>query len=204
MAPARAPPSCALLSAYVHDQVVWLRNHPSVLVWVLGSDKLPWPDVEKRYKRSAGRDRSQRARCWRRRRAGTSKVSGPDGREDVGAVQLRDAQLLVRGQPARRRLRLQHRDRPRAAGAAARQLEEDDPGRQAVADQRRLELPLRRARIQRPVAVPERLRHPLRRRQDASRNSRSRPRLRTTRRCARCSRRSAPTSRRPPAWCSGC
>ncbi len=29
------------------DQVKWLRNHPSVLVWVFGSDKLPLPELER-------------------------------------------------------------------------------------------------------------------------------------------------------------
>lgn len=28
------------------DQVVWLRNHPSIFVWVYGSDKLPLPELE--------------------------------------------------------------------------------------------------------------------------------------------------------------
>ncbi len=30
------------------DQVTWLRNHPSIFVWVYGSDKLPSPEFEKR------------------------------------------------------------------------------------------------------------------------------------------------------------
>lgn len=33
--------------AYI-DQVKWLRNHPSIFVWVLGSDKLPSPELEKK------------------------------------------------------------------------------------------------------------------------------------------------------------
>ncbi len=37
------------VTGYLRDQVRWLRNHPSLLVWVVGSDKLPWPEVEKRY-----------------------------------------------------------------------------------------------------------------------------------------------------------
>jgi exo-1,4-beta-D-glucosaminidase len=32
-------------TAYI-DQVKWLRNHPSVFLWVLGSDKLPNPELE--------------------------------------------------------------------------------------------------------------------------------------------------------------
>ncbi|MBN9349103.1 MAG: hypothetical protein J0H55_00320 [Chitinophagaceae bacterium] len=31
------------------DQVKWLRNHPSIFVWLYGSDKWPRPDLEKRY-----------------------------------------------------------------------------------------------------------------------------------------------------------
>lgn len=31
--------------AYI-DQVKWLRNHPSIFVWVLGSDKYPSPELE--------------------------------------------------------------------------------------------------------------------------------------------------------------
>lgn len=34
----------------LHDQVVWLRNHPSVFVWVLASDRLPRPELEKKYR----------------------------------------------------------------------------------------------------------------------------------------------------------
>jgi len=30
-------------------QVLWLRNHPSILVWAEASDMLPHPDLEKRY-----------------------------------------------------------------------------------------------------------------------------------------------------------
>ncbi len=30
------------------DQVVWLRNHPSILVWIFGSDKLPSPELEEK------------------------------------------------------------------------------------------------------------------------------------------------------------
>ncbi|HEV2694430.1 MAG TPA: glycoside hydrolase family 2 TIM barrel-domain containing protein, partial [Verrucomicrobiae bacterium] len=38
-----------LATNYLHDQVFWLRNHPSIYVWVLGSDMLPHPELEKRY-----------------------------------------------------------------------------------------------------------------------------------------------------------
>lgn len=31
------------------DQIHWLRNHPSIFVWFLGSDKLPKPELEIKY-----------------------------------------------------------------------------------------------------------------------------------------------------------
>ncbi|PSL45459.1 exo-1,4-beta-D-glucosaminidase [Chitinophaga niastensis] len=31
------------------DQIIWLRNHPSVFIWVYGSDKLPRPALEQQY-----------------------------------------------------------------------------------------------------------------------------------------------------------
>ncbi len=34
---------------YLKSQVMWLRNHPSIFVWLLGSDKLPRPELERRY-----------------------------------------------------------------------------------------------------------------------------------------------------------
>lgn len=39
----------AMLSAMWKDQLLWLRNHPSIYVWMFGSDKLPHPDLEKKY-----------------------------------------------------------------------------------------------------------------------------------------------------------
>ncbi len=38
-----------LATNYLRDQVFWLRNHPAIFVWVLGSDLLPNPELEKRY-----------------------------------------------------------------------------------------------------------------------------------------------------------
>jgi len=31
------------------DQVLWLRNHPSIFVWLVGSDKCPKPELELKY-----------------------------------------------------------------------------------------------------------------------------------------------------------
>jgi len=38
-----------LIAASWFDQMMWLRNHPSIYVWMLGSDKLPAPDLERKY-----------------------------------------------------------------------------------------------------------------------------------------------------------
>jgi len=32
-----------------HDQVLWLRNHPSIFVWAVASDKVPAPELERSY-----------------------------------------------------------------------------------------------------------------------------------------------------------
>jgi exo-1,4-beta-D-glucosaminidase len=33
----------------LHDQVIWLRNHPSIFLWLYGSDKWPRPELETNY-----------------------------------------------------------------------------------------------------------------------------------------------------------
>jgi exo-1,4-beta-D-glucosaminidase len=38
-----------LITDYLKDQIIWLRNHPSVFVWAVGSDKIPYPELEKKY-----------------------------------------------------------------------------------------------------------------------------------------------------------
>ncbi len=38
-----------LLAHSWYDQMMWLRNHPSIYVWMTGSDKMPAPDLEKKY-----------------------------------------------------------------------------------------------------------------------------------------------------------
>jgi exo-1,4-beta-D-glucosaminidase len=44
-----SPSDIALMSDAWHDQIVWLRNHPAIFVWLAGSDKIPSPAAEKRY-----------------------------------------------------------------------------------------------------------------------------------------------------------
>ena len=43
------PEDIQLLADSWKDQMLWLRNHPSIYIWMLGSDKLPHPDLERKY-----------------------------------------------------------------------------------------------------------------------------------------------------------
>ncbi len=64
-----------LVAASLRDQVVRLRNHPSVVVWNLGSDMLPKPELERRYRTLLDQvdpTRPPLASCARRK----SEVSG--------------------------------------------------------------------------------------------------------------------------------
>lgn len=44
-----SPANIELVDRYFRDQVVRLRNHPSVIAWMVGSDRIPCPELEKRY-----------------------------------------------------------------------------------------------------------------------------------------------------------
>jgi len=45
----KTPEDMKLVNHYLEDQVLWLRHHPSIFVWVMGSDMLPRPALEKMY-----------------------------------------------------------------------------------------------------------------------------------------------------------
>ncbi len=80
------PADVDLVCAYLRDHVRWLRHHPSLLVWVLGSDKLPWPEVERRYRADLqvlDPHRPVLATC----KGLTSEVSGPSGVKMAGPYQ---------------------------------------------------------------------------------------------------------------------
>ena len=67
-----------LATNYLNDQVLWLRNHPSILMWVVGSDLLPRPELEKRYDSLLAQidpTRPVLKSCC----GHTSEVSGPSG-----------------------------------------------------------------------------------------------------------------------------
>ncbi len=61
-----------------HDQIVWLRNHPSIFLWLYGSDKWPRPELEQKYldvlsKVDNTRPYAQSAKEW------TSEITGKTG-----------------------------------------------------------------------------------------------------------------------------
>lgn len=45
----RSPEDMKLASESFRDQILWLRNHPSIFVWLYGSDLHPRPELEKMY-----------------------------------------------------------------------------------------------------------------------------------------------------------
>ena len=81
-----SPAEMELVSRSLRDQVAWLRNHPSVLAWVLASDMLPRPELERRYEEALAEvdpTRPALATCA----AATSEVSGPSGVKMNGPYQ---------------------------------------------------------------------------------------------------------------------
>jgi len=43
------PEEIELIAQSWEDQILWLRNHPSIFVWNVGSDMIPHPELEKKY-----------------------------------------------------------------------------------------------------------------------------------------------------------
>lgn len=41
----------ALVAQSFEDQVMWLRHHPSIIAWFVGSDRIPKPELEQSYRR---------------------------------------------------------------------------------------------------------------------------------------------------------
>ncbi|MGB2865624.1 MAG: sugar-binding domain-containing protein, partial [Sedimentisphaerales bacterium] len=44
-----SPEDIELIAQSWQDQVLWLRNHPSIYVWAVASDKVPKPELARRY-----------------------------------------------------------------------------------------------------------------------------------------------------------
>jgi exo-1,4-beta-D-glucosaminidase len=73
-----SPEEIALVTRSLADQVRWLRNHPSVVVWMLASDKLPRAALEQSYRDELAKTDDTRpalTACA----VGVSEISGPTG-----------------------------------------------------------------------------------------------------------------------------
>jgi len=72
------PDQMDIAAKSLHDQVVWLRNHPSIFLWLYGSDKWPRPELEQKYldvlkADDPTRPSVQSAHEW------VSEITGPTG-----------------------------------------------------------------------------------------------------------------------------
>ncbi|HVZ97169.1 MAG TPA: glycoside hydrolase family 2 protein [Chitinophagaceae bacterium] len=72
------PEQIEVATKSLHDQVVWLRNHPSIFLWLYGSDKWPRPALETNYLNvlttcDNTRPYAQSAKEW------VSEITGPTG-----------------------------------------------------------------------------------------------------------------------------
>jgi len=65
-----------LVSNYWRDQIVWLRNHPSIFVWMAGSDKIPRPALETEFLTILESIDSTRP-CVMSASEAVSKITGP-------------------------------------------------------------------------------------------------------------------------------
>ena len=66
---------------YFESQVKWLRNHPSVFVWLTGSDRIPNPELEKEYLRIYSELDDRPYVCAA---SGLASLAGPSGNKMVG------------------------------------------------------------------------------------------------------------------------
>jgi exo-1,4-beta-D-glucosaminidase len=78
----RTPEDIALVTRYLHDQVLWLRNHPSIIAWYGGSDKLARPELERAYMELL--PQIDNRPYVGSAKAATSEVTGPSGMKMAG------------------------------------------------------------------------------------------------------------------------
>ena len=79
----KTPEDINLVTKMWNDQIVMFRNHPSIFVWVYGSDMLPRPELEKNYISVLSKIDTTRpilTSCKNK----TSEISGPSGAKMEG------------------------------------------------------------------------------------------------------------------------
>lgn len=80
---ALTPQAVDSVANMVRDQILMLRNHPSIYVWALGSDKNPSPELESRYLKDLkeiDNTRPTLMSCSKK----VSKITGPTGTKMLG------------------------------------------------------------------------------------------------------------------------
>ena len=122
----------AVGSASVRSQSLRLRAHPSLLMWLNGSDKPPPADVEQAYLQVL------KETSWPNpivsSASQTPAEQRPFGREDDRALRLRPAKLLADRYEAWRRLRVQHGDKSGTGRADPEFAQKVYPRRSSLAD----------------------------------------------------------------------
>ncbi len=77
-----SPEQIAVIGKSFEDQVLWLRRHPSIIAWFVGSDRIPKPELEEQYRRFLS---TYDDRCYLISAKGmTSTLSGPSGTKMEG------------------------------------------------------------------------------------------------------------------------
>ena len=100
-----------IATASLRSQMLRLRHHASLLVWLNGSDNAPPTNVERAYLDVEAETHWPNP-ILSAASSQTTAGGGLNGVKMTRAVRLRCAELLVRGQAERRRLRIQHGDEP--------------------------------------------------------------------------------------------
>lgn len=71
-----------LIATSLKEQILWLRNHPSIIAWYAGSDMIPRPELEKRYLEFLPQIDNRPYVAAAKRL--TSELTGPTGMKMVG------------------------------------------------------------------------------------------------------------------------
>ena len=71
-----------LIARSFEDQVMWLRHHPSIIGWFVGSDMLPKPELEKCYKQFLDKEDDRDYLISAKDQK--SEISGPSGTKMAG------------------------------------------------------------------------------------------------------------------------
>ena len=77
-----------LIAKSFEDQVMWLRYHPSIIGWFVGSDMLPKPELEKCYQQFLSQEDDRDYLISAKDQ--TSEISGPSGTKMAGPYEYVD------------------------------------------------------------------------------------------------------------------